>query len=130
MHKVDIEGKELHIRLAPLKDTFMLSARVLAALKLDNISELKGLFDGGATDLLKKDLSDILPSIVSNLASLLNDDKLLDALWKCAEQTTYNKIAITQDTFEPDEMRGYYLEIMGLVLLHNVKSLWPKSLIK
>lgn len=42
------------------------------------------------------------------------------ALWKCMERVTYNGLKINKDTFEPEDARQDYMEVLWQVAERNI----------
>tara|TARA_R110002020_G_scaffold141349_2_gene313002 strand:- start:260 stop:652 length:393 start_codon:yes stop_codon:yes gene_type:complete len=112
MHKIDIEGKDAVISAAPFLEAFELKARALACFNVKSIQEAQ----------------DINAVLLDGLIKAVSNKPFMEQLWQCAARCTYNNTKITQATFEDEAMRGYFLEIMGAVLVQNVKPFFPKSL--
>ena len=108
-------GKVLHITMAPFADSKALYQAIL--------EEAKGLSLDPNAEIdanLFKDL----------FCTALSSKKIEECLWKCMERVTYNKLKVTQDTFEDVEARGDYIEACVEVAKENVfpfmKSLYAK----
>jgi len=52
--------------------------------------------------------------------SLLVSKKVEKCIWKCLEKATYNGNRITPDTFEPEEARGDYFDVIFEVAKVNI----------
>lgn len=52
--------------------------------------------------------------------SALSSKKIESCIWKCMERSTYNDLKITIDTFEPEESRQDYFDVMMEVARYNV----------
>jgi len=112
MHKIDIEGKEAIIYAAPFLEAFELNAQALSCFSIKNIEKA----------------ADIAAVLFDGLIKAVGNKLFMDQLWVCASRCTYSGNKVTQATFEDELMRGYFLELMGAVLVQNVKPFFPKGL--
>ena len=112
MHKIDIEGKEVVIHIAPLLEAVELNARALACFDIKSIEKA----------------ANINAVLLDGLIKAIANKPFMDQLWQCAARCTYGNIKITPATFEDVNMRGYFLEIMGAVLVQNIQIFFPQSL--
>jgi hypothetical protein len=113
-------GAKLKIQVAPFSDAKALYQAVL--------KELKGV---------KFDTKTQIPNILKDLAcASFSSEDVERALWKCFERCTYDsgkgEMRINQDTFEPTEARGDYIDVCTAVAKENilpfVKSLYAEFL--
>ena len=89
-------GAELDVALAPFKDAHDLQRAMAAELK-----EIKIASDMDITSV------DFMKNII---CSAISSDKIMNCLNVCMKRCTYNNLKITNDTFEPEEARGDYLQ--------------------
>lgn len=98
-------GATLRVSLSPFG-----TSRALYQAILDEVKNLK-LDPKADVDVnLFKDL----------FCTLLASKKVEAQVWECMKKATYNNIRITEDTFEPEEARQDYFEVMMNVAKENV----------
>lgn len=98
-------GAELQITLSPFsvgKELFKTCSKDLVPLRLDMNAHVDGNF-----------YKDVFLTLVSS-------DNVEKCVWKCMERCLYNKQRITEDTFESEEARGDYLDVMFEVAKANI----------
>lgn len=77
------------------------------------------LKEGKALKLNPKDNVDV--NFFKDLfCSMLSSDEIEKRLWDCMKKSLINNLPITEQTFEPVEMRGDYLQVMIEVARENV----------
>jgi hypothetical protein len=108
-------GAKLGITLAPFSDSKALYTALIQELKTIHIGELTKLNIN-----LMKDL----------ICAAMSSENVEKCIWKCMERAVYNKLNITQDTFEPEEARQDYnivlMEVGKANVLPFLKSLSPQ----
>ena len=116
-------GIEVKINTANFLSAARLRVAVLLALKDSDIEISK--IDIESLLSIKKDIvkavkSGALDALLDLIISLDCSQKVSDALYACLARSTYNKLQIVPDTFEPVEARGDYYIIVAACLKENV----------
>jgi hypothetical protein len=116
-------GIEVKINNADFISATRLRVAVLSALKDSDIELSK--IDIESLLSIKKNMvaavkSGALDALLDLIVSIDCSKKVSDALYACLARSTYNKLKIVPDTFEPVEARGDYYIIVAACLKENV----------
>lgn len=98
-------GATLRLTLAPFAQARELYQSVLDEAKIIKL-DLKTELD-----------ADFFKTI---FCSLLSSKKVEDKIWACLEKCLYNNFKVTLETFEPEEARQDYVELMFIVGRENI----------
>ncbi len=119
-------GAKVKINIAPFKDSMKLKSAIAKELADSDFS-----FDFDPSKDIKKQDFDIA-GIAKIMALLDSSEAVNNALMDCLLRCTYNSEKITGATFEPEEAREDYYDIVAACLKVNIgpffKSLLSKFL--
>lgn len=105
-------GRELKITLSPFhvsRDLYQAMLEEIVNLKLDMHADIDG-------------------NLYKNIFCIaLSSKKIEKALWKCMEKTTIDGIRVTEDSFEAEDHRDDYFNVMFEVAKANIQP-FTKSL--
>lgn len=77
---------------------------------------------------LSKDMD--ISGLISAFLAVESSPEVYEALWPCLEKSLYNSKKITKNTFEPEEARQDYYEILLEFLKVNFTPFLPKVALK
>lgn len=126
MGSLDVtSGAKVVINVADFKSSMALKNAIASELSRGQFS--LGSLDGDIEGFLEMDTSKLEPLLKGALL-LDSSEKVNEALFKCLIRCTYNGAKITEETFEAEEARADYYEIVLECLKVNLMP-FMKSLV-
>lgn len=126
-------GASLDVSIADIRTGFRLFSRVVAEFKKNGV-DIEIYFTPKNGFDIKKMLEDKENRnfLVEGFLDVVTSEELLNLLLDCGKSAVYEKNGkqqrVTLATFEEEENRGDFFEVMKLILLKNIKPFFPEAL--
>lgn len=133
MKEILKSGAILDVSIADVRTGFRLFSKVVSEFKKNGI-DIEIYFDSKKGFDIKKMVDDKgnRNFLFSGLLDVVTSESLLELLLECAKSAVYEKDGekqrITLSTFEDENNRADFFEVMKIILLRNIKPFFPEAL--
>lgn len=120
-------GKALYVDLAPITSSWKLFQAVVMAFKKNGIN-LKVDLDTEINfrDIFLKNAGECLNGLMDIVVSDTVIETVLDCAAKCLYEAGGVKHKITLDTFEKEDFRADFFEVMYKIAIRNLRPFFPQ----
>lgn len=120
-------GKALYIDLAPMSSSWKLFQAVVVAFKKNGINLKVDLeTEINFRDIFLANAGECLNGLMDILVSDIVIERILDCGAKCLYEANGVKHKITLDTFEKEDSRADFFEVMYKIAIRNLKPFFPQ----
>lgn len=127
-------GVEVKINIANFIDSSRLRVAVLGAIKESGVEvskiDIGLLLSGVRDDMMTAVKSGALDSLLDVIISLDCNEKVNNEIFNCLIRSTYNREKIVKATFDSEEARGDYYEIVIACLKVNLTPFFAPLFLK
>lgn len=133
MKEILESGATLDVSIADVRTGFRLFSKVVSEFKKNGVN-IEIYFDPKKGFDVNKMLEDKgnRNFLFEGFLDVVTSESLLELILDCAKSAVYEKGGekqrVTMATFENEENRADFFEVMKLILLKNIKPFFPKAL--